>query len=477
MLTAAMVASVAVTTAVSSSAATTQVEGSAATATTATSSANQYGLVDNIQQGQILQCFNWSYNDMKNNMQKIAEQGFSAIQTSPIQETKENTKGVNTRNWWVFYQPTYFRIDNTGQNALGTKAEFKEMCDEAHKYGVKVIVDAVLNHTANQTKNNISDKVDPDLKNDGSCWHDISKNSWYESRYDITQYCMDGIPDLNTGNSKVQNKAIGFLKECIDCGVDGFRFDGAKHIELPDDTGFSSQFWPNVLGEATRYGQSKGKSIYYYGEILDGPTGSNDGGNAARAISTYTSYMSVTANNVSNDIRNKVASGNAAGASRSDFTYDNGGAPAASKAVLWNESHDTWAHTKGVTSGGVSTKVIKQTWAVVGTRNEACGMFLARPSGSNEGNSSTTLGKAETNTGWADAEVKAINQFKNSMVGQSEYLSASGSIFYNERGTSGVVLVNCNGGSQQVNVSAKKWQPVHIKIRLQVTHLQFQADR
>lgn len=53
---------------------------------------NDYGLVDDVQNGQILQCFNWSFNNIKNNMAKIAEQGFSAIQTSPIQASKESTK-------------------------------------------------------------------------------------------------------------------------------------------------------------------------------------------------------------------------------------------------------------------------------------------------------------------------------------------------------------------------------------------------
>ena len=71
MLAAAMISSVAITTAVTTSAAkTTEVEAQA-TATTAKSSVNQYGLADNVQDGQILQCWNWSYNGIKNNMAKI----------------------------------------------------------------------------------------------------------------------------------------------------------------------------------------------------------------------------------------------------------------------------------------------------------------------------------------------------------------------------------------------------------------------
>ncbi|MGN1112833.1 MAG: alpha-amylase family glycosyl hydrolase, partial [Acutalibacteraceae bacterium] len=218
------------------------------------SAATSTGLVDNVQDGQILQCWNWSFNNIKNNMAKIASQGFSAIQTSPIQSTKETTKEYysNMKNsWWVYYQPTNFNIETNSYNALGTASDFKAMCTEAHKYGIKVIVDAVLNHTANNGSNSVSSLVPSDLRNDSSCWHDISKNSWYESRYDITQFCMEGIPDLNTGNTKVQNYAINFLKECIDAGADGFRFDGAKHIEVPTDFSYASQFWPNVINATT----------------------------------------------------------------------------------------------------------------------------------------------------------------------------------------------------------------------------------
>lgn len=278
------------------------IDADSVSAITDTESVSDYGLADNVQDGQILQCWNWSYNGIKNNMKKIAEQGFTAVQTSPIQTTKESTKGKTMNgSWWVFYQPSNFTIETSSQNALGTKTEFKAMCDEAHKYGVKVIVDAVLNHMANTSGNDLSGTIPSDIRNDSSCWHDISKNSWYASRYDITQYCMDGLPDLNTSNSKVQNYAISFLKECIDAGADGFRFDGAKHIETPVDSGCASQFWPNVLNATTSYAKSsRGITPYYYGEVLDKTTGDNDGGSGSSVVGSYTSYMSITMSSVSN---------------------------------------------------------------------------------------------------------------------------------------------------------------------------------
>ncbi len=414
--------------------------------------AASYGLAQNVQDGQILQCWNWSFTNIKNNMAKIAEQGFSAVQTSPIQGSKESTKeyySTMSNSWWVYYQPINFNIETNSYNALGTSAEFKAMCDEAEKYGIKVIVDAVLNHTANNNGNNsISTLVPADLRNDTSCWHDITRNSWYESRWDITQFCMEGIPDLNTGNAKVQQYAIDFLKECIDAGADGFRFDGAKHIEVPTDYDYASDFWPNVLGAATSYAQStKGFTPYYYGEILDGPSGSSDRSNAQTTLNSYMNYMSVTQSSVSNSIRNAVAGGNASGASRTDFYFDDGSQAKGTKSVLWNESHDTYIHGG---SGGISVANMNKTWAIVGSRKEAAGMYMARPS-----SNSDMLGSAGI-TGWANAEVKAVNQFKNKFIGQDEYISTSGSIVINERGTSGAVLVNVGGNSTSVNVRANK---------------------
>lgn len=408
-----------------------------------------YGLVDNVQDGQILQCWNWSYNGIKANMQKIAEQGFSAIQTSPIQTIKETTQNRQmSGSWWVYYQPSNFSIETNGQNACGTKSEFKAMCDEAHKYGVKVIVDAVLNHLANNGDNTLSPTIPDDIRNDSSCWHDIKTNSWYASRYDITQYCMGGLPDLNTANTKIQNYAISFLKESIEAGADGFRFDGAKHIETPVDNGCASQFWPNVLGAATSYAKStRGITPYYYGEVLDKVTGDSDTGVASSVLSSYTSMMSITTSSVSNSIRNSVNSGNANGAKRSDFNLDDGSKAAANKSVLWNESHDTYANGS---SRGQSDTTLKKSWAMVGSRAQSCAMYLARPK-----NYSDQIGTASV-TAWGDVEVKAVNQFKNYFVGKTEYLSSEGSIAYNERGTEGVVLVNCGGSSTSVNVTAHK---------------------
>ena len=402
------------------------------------SAATQGNQTANVQDGLTLHCWNWSYKNIEANMEKIASQGYSAIQTSPIQQAKERTKGYSVDGWWVYYQPMGFHIDNTGNSALGTKAEFESMCKTAHKYGIKVIVDVVANHLGNNTGNDLSNVIVADIKNDPSCWHDISMNTYdYSKRYDITQWCMNGLPDLNTGNKKVQNYVLSFLKECIDAGADGFRFDAAKHIETPDDgnDNCASDFWPTVINGAKIYARnSRGIDLYCYGELLDNPGG-------PLHISSYTKYINVTDNSYSNTLRDYVNKGWANEAGRPFYAKDCG----ASQLVLWAESHDTWADGS---SSGISVSSINKTWAIIAARADAMSLYFARPN-----SKSDKLGAAAI-TGWAQAEVKQVNLFHNAFVGQSEYMATENGVVYCERGNSGVVLVNCIGNQTSVNLTA-----------------------
>ena len=54
----------------------------------------------------------------------------------------------------------------------------------------------------------------------------------YNDRYDVTHNGV-GLPDLNTSNKELQGIIKTYLQHCLDCGADGFRFDTAKHVELP----------------------------------------------------------------------------------------------------------------------------------------------------------------------------------------------------------------------------------------------------
>ena len=391
-----------------------------------------------IQGSAVLHCFNWSYNSIKNNLQAIKDAGYTAVQTSPVQSPKDyNSSWRDQRGqWWKLYQPLDFNISN--YTWLGNKSELKSLCDAAEKMGIKVIVDVVANHVANKQDGggygNINDGVASNLRRP-EYYHDRYDWANDNSRYDMTMGHI-GMPDLNTAHPDVQNIVKNFLIDCINQGVDGFRFDAAKHIELPTDDGNRSDFWPTVINGSQAATQNQ---IYYYGEILNG---------CGTDIGNFTKYMSITDNNTGDSIlvaaNNRNASGLAYG------NYNKGGAP--DKSVLWVESHDTHMGESG--SAGmtkteyVSDDTIIRAWAMVGSRADSTALFFARPAGN--------MGDASSNTTYKSKAVAEVNKFKNYFAGQTEYLSSENSIAYNERGNSGVVLVNANGGSCSVNVTAKK---------------------
>lgn len=422
--------------------------------------ATDYGLVDNVQDGVILHCWNWSFSNISANMEKIAKAGYSAVQTSPIQAAKEGTTGRSVgTNWWVYYQPAGFWIDNSGSSALGNKTEFKAMCDKAEEYGIKVIVDVVANHVGNGGGNNFASTVDPEIKNDSSMVHTVTDNSNYTTRYENTQKCICACPDLNTQDSRIQNKVLSYLKECIDAGADGFRFDAAKHIETAEENGgFAGQFWPTVINGAKEYYKSKtSKNLYCYGEILDNLASSG----SSPSITAYTKYMSVTANDSSNGVMKSVAGSNANGAANSWISM----ADKPSNAVLWAESHDTWANDDGYLSRGYDTGKVQRAWAMAGSRANEAGLYFARPTRNAISNNtlvknssdatSVKLGEAK-DTGWNDKQVTAVNHFHNYFVGAGEYLGSSDGVAYNVRYDAkderyGVVLCKVSGGSQTLS--------------------------
>ena len=458
-------------------------------------SGTDYGLASTSQKGVILHCWNWSYKNIKKYMKDIAAAGYTSVQTSPVQQPKDyywegvaygnvgipDGTGGYEGNWWKAYQPVTFSICDNGYTWYGNKQDFIDMCAEAEKYGVKVIVDIVANHMGNikgykigdveTVMGDISPQVgefwEPKMLTDSSYWH-IS-TSWThtsDGRFDVTQGNM-GMPDLNTGDPKVQNMVLGLLKECIACGADGFRFDAAKHIETPaDDSKFASDFWDVVLDGAKKYYKevNGNDNIYFYGEVLNRIDDTN-------AENYYLSKMSLTDNSTSDNLRNSVVHGSVSALATSGYCgYVHG---KGDHTVMWAESHDTYMG--GGSSYDANDSDIKKTWAIIASRKDSTGLFFARPYYSkdilandvsksrqsyatileNLGGEQTQLGDVGSLT-WADPAVVAANRFRNFFVGQSEKLGSSGNTAYNMRGTTGIVIVRGEGpGSVSLSVGMK----------------------
>ncbi|WP_420976664.1 alpha-amylase [Bacillus vallismortis] len=380
--------------------------------------------------GTILHAWNWSFNTLKHNMKDIHEAGYTAIQTSPINQVKEGNQGNKSMsNWYWLYQPTSYQI---GNRYLGTEQEFKEMCAAAEEYGVKVIVDAVINHTTSDYA-----AISNEIKSIPNWTHGNTQIKNWSDRWDVTQNSLLGLYDWNTQNTQVQSYLKRFLERALNDGADGFRFDAAKHIELPDDGSYGSQFWPNLTNTSAEF---------QYGEILQ---------DSASRDAAYANYMNVTASNYGHSIRSALRNRNLSVSNISHYASD----VSAAKLVTWVESHDTYANDEEE-STWMSDDDIRLGWAVIASRSGSTPLFFSRPEGG--GNGVRFPGKSQIGDRgsalFEDQAIVAVNTFHNVMAGQPEELSnpnGNNQVFMNQRGSQGVVLANAGSSSVTINTPTK----------------------
>ena len=156
-------------------------------------------------------------------VEEVAKQGFTAIQTSPLQPIKEKIH-ENLDNAWAIYQP----IDYTIGNDLGTEEDLRNLANRCHANGLKLIVDIVMHHVANEKGNDVSHLVSDKYKyfyNDS--FIDIRD---YQNEYELTHMSLDGLPALNLENETVVNAQFNYLRQLRNAGVDGVRVDAYKHL-------------------------------------------------------------------------------------------------------------------------------------------------------------------------------------------------------------------------------------------------------
>ena len=369
---------------------------------------NKYGLKDNIQDGVILHCFDWTLADIQAEIPNIAKAGFTAVQTSPVHE-----RAGKGSVWYDVYRPYDFKIGN----GLGSEADLKALCAEAHKYGVKVIVDVVANHT---DYSNVAARL-----LDESLYHEPFDVGDWHNRYKVTHGKI-GMWDLDTNNSTVQAIIKQYIQDLKACGVDGVRWDAIKHIGLPSE---GDSFMQNVVDQ----------EMYNYGEILD-----NTGGNDNVLFPEYQTYMSITDNGYGNGFANSFAGGSI-NESVGNFNQRNA---KTEKLVYWGESHDTYANDGGE-SKNKSQNVIDRAYAVVAGNNGATALYFSRPFQKDKG--AIRFGD-KGSVHFKDAEVAQVNHMHNVCAGEPNYYVKGNGVCAQVR-KSGAIIVLGSGSDRDVTVA------------------------
>ena len=369
---------------------------------------NKYGLKDNIQDGVILHCFDWTLADIQEEIPNIAKAGFTAVQTSPVHE-----RAGKGSVWYDVYRPYDFKIGN----GLGTEADLKALCAEAHKYGVKVIVDVVANHT---DYGNVAERL-----LDLSLYHQLGHGIDWHNRNDVTHGEI-GMKDLDTNNPTVQAIIKQYIQDLKACGVDGVRWDAIKHIGLPSE---GDSFMKNVVDQ----------EMYNYGEILD-----NTGGDDNVLFPEYQTYMSITDNGYGNGFANSFAGGSI-NESVGNFNQRNA---KTEKLVYWGESHDTYANDGGE-SKNKSQNVIDRAYAVVAGNNGATALYFSRPA--QKAKNDIKFGD-KGSVHFKDAEVAQVNHMHNVCAGEPNYYVKGNGVCAQVR-KSGAIIVLGSGSDRDVTVA------------------------
>lgn len=165
----------------------------------------------------IVHLFDWPFARCEAALPAIAAEGYGAIQISPPQLS------IDEPAWWGRYQPLDFR---RLEGPLGDEADLRRLAAAAHRQGLKLFVDVVLNHMAGGVHarslqyahfgpEHFRPRVDID----------------YRDLRSIREGWLVGLPDLRTEHPRVRQEARRYLELLIDCGADGFRFDAVKHME------------------------------------------------------------------------------------------------------------------------------------------------------------------------------------------------------------------------------------------------------
>ncbi|MEO8848100.1 MAG: maltose alpha-D-glucosyltransferase, partial [Casimicrobiaceae bacterium] len=169
--------------------------------------------------------------------------------------------GVNTI-WLLPFYPSPMRDDGYdiadyhGVNPqFGTRADFRHFMREAHRLGLRVITELVINHTSDQHPWFQAARRAPrgSSKRDFYVWSDSDKR-WPETRIIFTDteksnWTWDPVanqfywhrffshqPDLNFDNPSVLRAVIKVMRYWLDMGVDGLRLDAIPYLCERDDT-------------------------------------------------------------------------------------------------------------------------------------------------------------------------------------------------------------------------------------------------
>ena len=253
-------------------------------------------------------CWRGDFQGVIDKLDYIKALGFTAIWITPV---VQNASGYDYHG---YHASDFSKVDCRYQSGDGKKSGdvmFQELIDKAHKKGIKIILDIVLNHSGNFGEEKLCKEFDRDtrlrnqadinacmipnpetlgsdyptlqpgfqyqrrlamMKNtDGqnhdphNYWHHFGNFNWDLPNRWWAQIAGDCV-DLNTENNTVAEYLVKCYGNFIKMGVDGFRIDTSGHISRLT---FCKQFIPQFAALGKKYEDKRlNKAPFFmYGEV------------------------------------------------------------------------------------------------------------------------------------------------------------------------------------------------------------------
>ncbi|XP_048801424.1 pancreatic alpha-amylase isoform X2 [Lagopus muta] len=192
----------------------------------------------------IVHLFEWRWDDIALECERyLAPYGFGGVQVSPPNENIVITNP--NRPWWERYQPISYKICSRS----GTEDEFRDMVTRCNNVGVRIYVDAVVNHMCGSMG--------------GTGTH-----STCGSYFDTGTRDFPAVPysawDFNDGKCQTASGDIENYGDIYQVRDSGFRIDAAKHMWPGDISAFLAK-----LHNLNTQWFSAGTKPFIFQEVID----------------------------------------------------------------------------------------------------------------------------------------------------------------------------------------------------------------
>lgn len=216
-------------------------------------------------------------NGITEKLDYLKELGIDVIWLSPVYQSPNDDNGYDISDYRAIMKE------------FGTMEDYDRLLSEAHRRGLKIVMDLVVNHTSDEHPWFVESRKSKDNpyrdyyiwrparngkepNNWGSCF---SGPAWeYDPATDMyfLHLFSKKQPDLNWDNPKVRDEVFDMMNWWLDKGVDGFRMDVisliSKNPDFPDGV-------PGINGYASFNGPANGPHVHEYlqemrQKVLDG---------------------------------------------------------------------------------------------------------------------------------------------------------------------------------------------------------------